>query len=149
MIHHMINDYMINHFVNLPRSFLFLQIMEENEAQMRLAIEERELSKMAAVMKQDNEMQDLLSETEDQLKSCRDELDAEKRRFKQAEEVYETEKTKLASDMDVSELLFLFPKFVFVLNVMYLLSSYFKNANSTILLKYFCGSIYFFHFESS
>ena len=85
--------------------------MEENEAQMRLAIEERELSKMAAVTKQDNKMQDLLSETEEELRSCREDLEAEKRRLKEAEETFETEKRKMDSDIKVRALCSLFSSF--------------------------------------
>ena len=75
--------------------------MEENEAQMRLAIEERELNKMAAVMKQDDKMQNLLSKTEDELKSCRAELESEKEKVAETQSLLDAEKLKMISEIEV------------------------------------------------
>ena len=75
--------------------------MEENEAQMRLAIEERELNKMAAVMKQDDKMQNLLSKTEDELKLCQEELTVEKEKVIKLEENILSEKKKTEKELEV------------------------------------------------
>jgi len=67
--------------------------MEENEAQLRLAIEERELSKMAAVSKQDEEMQNLLSAREEELgERSRQLQEAQKRVDELQEKVREQER---------------------------------------------------------
>ena len=79
----------------------FLKILEENEAQMRLAIEERELNKMAAVMKQDDKMQNLLSQTEDELKACQADLEAEKEKVKELELSMKAEKEKMELEIQV------------------------------------------------
>ena len=68
---------------------------------MRLAIEERELNKMAAVMKQDDKMQNLLSKTEEELKSCQAELETEREKVNETQKLLDTEKSKMATEIEV------------------------------------------------
>ena len=68
---------------------------------MRLAIEERELSKMAAVSKQDEETQNVLSKTADDLRMKEKQLEEEIKKSSCLEETLLKEKEKLLQEIEV------------------------------------------------
>lgn len=77
------------------------KILEEKEEQMRLAIEERELIKMATVSKQDTETQNLLSELDEQLALARGEAESMEKKMQEQNQKYQHELEELQKEMNV------------------------------------------------